>query len=183
MLIKLDHIDGNSLNNKLENLRFLCPNCHTQTPTYGSKNIKKNNKQNKNFKLKLEKVEKQRPTKIQWPNKEELKILIWSAPLIIISNKLGVSDTAIKKHCKKYQISLPPQGYWNRIKAGHNHEESLESTKKVRTTRKFFTIEQLKEIRELIELQIPIKEIAKKFNVFRTVIGDIKNGTTYRNVI
>lgn len=36
----LDHVDGNRTNHKFENLRILCPNCHSQTPTYKSKNIK-----------------------------------------------------------------------------------------------------------------------------------------------
>lgn len=38
---ELDHIDGDSKNHKLENLRILCPNCHSQTENFRAKNIKK----------------------------------------------------------------------------------------------------------------------------------------------
>ncbi len=33
--LEIDHIDGNASDNSLSNLRFLCPNCHSQTETYG----------------------------------------------------------------------------------------------------------------------------------------------------
>jgi hypothetical protein len=36
--LHLDHINGDSTNHKLKNLRFLCPNCHSQTSTYCGKN-------------------------------------------------------------------------------------------------------------------------------------------------
>lgn len=36
--LQIDHKDGNYVDNRRENLRFLCPNCHTQTETFGSKN-------------------------------------------------------------------------------------------------------------------------------------------------
>lgn len=36
--LEVDHIDGDSSNNTLVNLRLLCPNCHSQTETYRNKN-------------------------------------------------------------------------------------------------------------------------------------------------
>ena len=34
VILELDHIDGNTDNNNRVNLRALCPNCHSQTPTW-----------------------------------------------------------------------------------------------------------------------------------------------------
>ena len=36
--LECDHIDGNHTNNRVENLRLICPNCHSQTDTYKAKN-------------------------------------------------------------------------------------------------------------------------------------------------
>lgn len=37
LVLQLDHINGNNLDNRLENLRWLCPNCHSQTSTFSKK--------------------------------------------------------------------------------------------------------------------------------------------------
>jgi hypothetical protein len=36
--LEVEHIDGNYLNNKEENLDLICPNCHSLTPTYKGAN-------------------------------------------------------------------------------------------------------------------------------------------------
>lgn len=36
--LQIHHVDGNSTNNKEENLEVLCPNCHSLTENFGSRN-------------------------------------------------------------------------------------------------------------------------------------------------
>lgn len=36
LTLHIDHVNGNRRDNRQENLRFLCPNCHQQTPTWGN---------------------------------------------------------------------------------------------------------------------------------------------------
>lgn len=52
--LQLDHIDGNSRNNLLENLRIICPNCHSQTHTFSGRN-KKNNRTKEEINLEKQK--------------------------------------------------------------------------------------------------------------------------------
>ena len=40
IVLELHHIDGNRNNNSLDNLILLCPNCHSMTDNFKSKNIK-----------------------------------------------------------------------------------------------------------------------------------------------
>jgi len=39
--IHLDHINGVKNDNRLQNLRMLCPNCHSQTPTFSGRNVRR----------------------------------------------------------------------------------------------------------------------------------------------
>jgi len=41
--LELDHINGDRHDNRLDNLRILCPNCHSLQPTHRGRNIGKNN--------------------------------------------------------------------------------------------------------------------------------------------
>lgn len=41
LTLQLDHIDGDSSNNILDNLRYLCPNCHSQTDTFCGRNVRR----------------------------------------------------------------------------------------------------------------------------------------------
>lgn len=115
--LQLDHIDGDRTNNTIENLRILCPNCHSQTPTFSGKS--NNGKKLRiscetNFKCCLDcnkKIShralrckscqgKLKLGKIDWPDLETLERLVGETSFREVGRKLGVSDTAIRKRIK-----------------------------------------------------------------------------------
>lgn len=55
---------------------------------------------------------KPKPKKINWPNRDELQKLVWEQPTIHLAKQLGVSDNAINKKCKLWNIPKPPIGHW-----------------------------------------------------------------------
>lgn len=114
IVLQLDHINGRSDDNRLENLRWLCPNCHSQTETFAGRNavrIKKVNncvkcgdviKEHSTHCRKCQYAQ-HKPKKLHI-SKEELEKLIKEKPMTVIGKMFGVSDNAIRKRCKRYGI-------------------------------------------------------------------------------
>jgi len=121
-LLDVDHIDGNRKNSDISNLQILCVKCHalkTRLPDefqriYGVKINRKckgcdvelnNNKSFYCFDCSC-KISKSyvRKSKISWPTVEEVTQLISSQPILKVAKKLGVTDNAIRRFCKKNNI-------------------------------------------------------------------------------
>ena len=85
LVLQLEHINGISDDNRLENLCFLCPNCHSQTDTFAGRNVKR---------IKKPRISIPRKRKFE-VSKEKLQKLLTSYSLVSIGKMFGVSDNAI----------------------------------------------------------------------------------------
>lgn len=120
LTLQLEHINGDNTDHQLSNLEFLCPNCHTQTKTYGSKNKKKyqnNIKKEKNMPL-LDSLLKDIIRNIENNNIKSLNdiyllynISFSSAKNRYLLNKLEQQNSIIIRsfltHIKKTKIQYP----------------------------------------------------------------------------
>jgi hypothetical protein len=121
LVLQVDHKNGNPYDHRPDNLRFLCPNCHSQTDNWSGRGIKP--KANKDKKLcccidcnkkigprgkrcvtcsnRANANKYKRAQKIVWPGVEELRAMLAVSPYTVVAKQLGVSDNSIRKHLSK----------------------------------------------------------------------------------
>lgn len=123
LVMILDHINGDNHDNRIENLRWVCPNCGTQLPTFAGKNNKSRdgyepvrirkkytkicpicniNEIGLKSKMCIDCRLAERRKNI--PSKEILEKLIYEKSFVSIGNIYGVSDNAVRKWCASYNL-------------------------------------------------------------------------------
>ena len=126
--LELHHKDCNHFNNNFNNLQILCPNCHAQQEGNAGANSNHYNTQHMN-KIKNEIIKEKKKIcpickkneinfsskmcidcmyisrrLVERPDRETFKTLIRTIPFVQIGKKFGVSDNAIRKWCKTYNL-------------------------------------------------------------------------------
>lgn len=112
----LDHINGVNNDNRIENLRIVCPNCNAGLPTHGGKNKKNKykykSKKNKCIDCSIEihnsskrclKCSSLSQRKVDRPCLEQLLSDVKETNYSATGRKYGVSDSTIKKWIKNYE--------------------------------------------------------------------------------
>ena len=133
LVLVLDHINGVCNDHRKENLRFLCPNCNSQTDTFCGKHKRtikpkfcidcgkpisrcKKTQRCQSCAAKFHNI----PYKRFDVTKEKLIELVRTKPMTQLGKMFGVSDTAVKKRCKSMGIEIPPmRGYWRKLETGN----------------------------------------------------------------
>lgn len=107
LALQLDHVNGINDDNRLENLRFLCPNCHTQTETWGNKSIANISKRKQ---IKQNEIDHQNMIE---KRKRELKTIDLSkfGWVSEVSKMWNISHTQVKKWIKR---NCPELKYYQR---------------------------------------------------------------------
>ena len=120
LTLTLDHINGINNDDRLENLRWVCPNCDRQLDTFAGKNVGQKERYNKAEQKYCENcgkpIDKDATRCIQCahllqrkvqnrPDREELKQMIRTRTFTDIGRQYNVNDNTIRKWCKS--VNLP----------------------------------------------------------------------------
>lgn len=116
--LQIDHINGVPDDNRLENLRILCPNCHSQTDTFTSRKLKRATPRVRIRQKISNRKSNRKPKPTKCPSAAELQKLLWEMPATKIGKIFGVSDKAVEKWAIKLGLEKPGRGYWRKIYTG-----------------------------------------------------------------
>ncbi len=132
LALQLDHINGDNHDNRLENLHWLCPNCHSQTDTFCGKHLKKNHATGKEIIKELPKkycidcgkeitvmatrcleCAKIASRSIERPSREELLQFLteYKGNFSAAGRYYGTTDNNVRKWCKQYDLPFHTSDY------------------------------------------------------------------------
>tara|TARA_Y100000389_G_scaffold192087_1_gene219148 strand:- start:7011 stop:8000 length:990 start_codon:yes stop_codon:yes gene_type:complete len=136
--LEIDHINGVHSDNRIENLRFLCPNCHSMTDTYKGKNMKKT-----------------------VDNKKEKESIEYMVKNIINNILKNVEKNIKEKEIKCIDCDkIITRGHTRCVTCNDKHKFNNTTSKKVQNRP---TLEQLE--KDLIELKNNYCAIGRKYGV------------------
>lgn len=121
MALELDHINGIPNDHRLENLRFLCPNCHATTETYCKPKDKGITKEERQLLRKTKscpecgkpilptstmclKCQRKKTRLVDRPSPIEIARKVKDKGFLRGAKDYGVTDNAMRKWCKEYGI-------------------------------------------------------------------------------
>ncbi len=115
-----------SLVEELDKCILVCSNCHSEIHAGLIDAVEIYNNQNNIFPKYIKQEVESKPHKIKEPvtrpskrpEKELLEKLVWEMSCVKIGEMFGVSDNAVNKWCKFYDIKKPGRGDWEKIKYG-----------------------------------------------------------------
>ena len=116
--LQLDHINGVWNDNRKENLQIVCPNCHSQTETFGSRSTRPDVKKKYFCQCGSEIVKSSNQCQscatskrynIDWPEYDKLKILVKSEGYEAVGRRFGCTGAAVKRRIKKIESELEQQ--------------------------------------------------------------------------
>lgn len=117
LTLQLDHINGDPSDNRLSNLRLLCPNCHTQTSTFAGKNTTGRYAKRRHCadcgasvfrtSIRCNSCRGLEQIKVAWPSVEEVVAEVERSSYVAVARRLGTTDTSVRKYIIRQRGEAP----------------------------------------------------------------------------